>query len=111
MQTIHKRGLHGAVSCGSLTVSHSQLHFSNKYIRLGRSTGGLGGQQKQRLLGLSGVDPSSTKSSSGISTNAHRTAVSLHQRSSSPPDHLHHNQHSSHHHRQLRDEGSLKVGL
>jgi hypothetical protein len=108
MHTIHRRALHGALSCGSLTVSHSQLPPLNNHQYVGLSRGGLSGQQKQRLL--SGVDPSSTKSCPGISTNAHRTAVSLHQRQNSSPEHGHHNQHSTHHHRQLRDDGSLKVG-
>lgn len=105
MQTLHSHSLHGRPSAGPGRVSQKQLQPPNHAMHLlGRS----GVQQRQRLLGLTRVEPSSTSSTS---TNAHRSAVSLHQRQGGSPDHSHHGQHVSHHHRQLRDDGSLKVRL
>jgi hypothetical protein len=105
MQTLYSHSLRGTPSAGPGRVSQKQLHHPKHAMHL---LGGSGGQQRQRLLGLTRVEPSSTSSTS---TNAHRSAVSLHQRQGGSPDHSHHGQHVIHHHRQLRDDGSLKVRL
>lgn len=111
MQSWHIRAGQSSLSCSLASISHAQQPLSSSILHFTRSYGVPRSQQKQRLLGLSGVDPSSTRSAAGISTNAHRTAVSLQQRPPSTQEHLNHTHHSSHHHRQLKDDGSLKVGL
>lgn len=110
MQSWHIRAGQ-SLSGSSSSIPHAQQPLSSNLLHFSQSYGLPRRQQKQRLLGLSGVDPSSTRPAAGISTNAHRTAVYVQQRPSSTQEHLNHTQHSSHHHRQLKDDGSLKVGL
>jgi len=111
MQCWHRRAGtvgHGALSSGSWSISQPQLTLSRQPLHISKRHGMHSSQQKQRMLGFSGADPSSTKPSSGVATNAHRTAVSLQQRPRHTQEHSNHGH--NHHHRQLKDDGSLKVG-
>lgn len=110
MQSWHIRAGQSS-SCSLASIPHAQQPLASNLLQFALSYGVPRRQQKQRLLGLSGVDPSSTRHAAGISTNAHRTAVALQQRPTNTQEHLNHTHHSSHHHRQLKDDGSLKVGL